>query len=239
MEFLAEAPPNEDFFERFEIDRLVSELPEHARVPTMVGYFNGWRLDAVLSRRLSEVDEEFLTLDEAHAKNKKPILFPIKEGESFPELKPLLKQQMAYVRELSIKLGKVIPWLFPNPRTGEQLKTFYDSWNDALERAGLNVNPVTQQRRVHSITGEPVTRTFHSLRRTATGKLEALGLSELATMELVGHKTRSMHLRYRGMADKARVRRHGTAIAAGVTAQEPSNIRNFVQPASNGAGGGE
>ena len=62
---------------------------------------------------------------------------------------------------------------------GMPLKSFYESWKSAVKRAGFP------------------DLLFHDLRRSAVrNMIEKAGLSEKRAMEISGHKTRSMILRY-------------------------------------------
>lgn len=63
-------------------------------------------------------------------------------------------------------------------KDGERLKSFRKAWASACKRAGL-----------------PGLR-FHDLRRSAVRNLDRAGVSQKTGMEIIGHKTNSMYLRY-------------------------------------------
>ncbi len=85
------------------------------------------------------------------------------------ELWSLIERQIKSVRE-------ECPWLFP--RRGGRLSSFRKSWDAACEGAGCSG------------------MLFHDLRRTAARNMRRAGLAEPEVMALLGHKTRSMFLRY-------------------------------------------
>lgn len=236
---LAEAPPREDFWTRPEVDRLVGELPEWDRAQTMAGYFMGWRLDEILSRKITDLVERdgraYLYLDRDHSKNGEERFWPM---WLYPEYQAILERQVEYVRELSKKLGRIVEWLFPNPQTGDRLQGYYEAFRSAVERAGLEVDPRTGQPWVHSVTGEKVERLFHGFRRTASKNLRHdFGMPEEERMKLIGHKTPAMARRYEGVADASVIA--GVAERAldrqGLKEPRPSNVVEFVLHSSNGA----
>jgi len=238
---LAEAPPREDFWTRPEVDRLVAELPDWDRAQTMAGYFTGWRLDEILSRKLSDLvvrdGRRYLYLDRDHSKNGEERWWPL---ALYPEFEAILDRQVEYVRELGKNMGqgRIIEWLFPNPRTGERLHTYYEAFRAAVERAGLETDPRTGKPWVHSVTGEEVARLFHGFRRTAHRNLrDDFGMPEDERMKLIGHKTPAMARRYEGaveasviggIAERALERQASKGPAA-------SNVVEFVLHSSNGA----
>jgi integrase len=237
---LGEAPPREDFWTRPEVDRLVAELPEWDRAQTMCGYFTGWRLDEILSRKVSDLKvrdgQVFLFLDADHSKNGEERWWPM---ALYPEFQQILERQVAYVRELGKSMDRVIEWLFPNPRTGERLHSYYEAFRGAVERAGLTVDPRTGERWVHSKTGEDVARLFHGFRRTAHRNLrDDFGMPEDERMKLIGHKTAAMARRYEGTADASvigGIAERALERQSHSRPQSASNVVAFVQHSSNGA----
>lgn len=168
-------------FERHEMDAMVQHLPWHEQIVCWVGYFTGWRETAVCTRTKAHYDGEFLTLEKAKSKNNEAYEFPV---DIEPELKALLAKQAAWVRELEIKLGRTIHWLFPTPK-GDRVKRFDDAWKTACRKAGLVE---------HRESGDPFL--FHDFRRTATKNLRDRGYTKDEVMDLVGHKTDSIHRDY-------------------------------------------
>lgn len=168
-------------FERHELEALLQHLPWHEQVVCWVGYFTGWRVTAICTRTKAHFDGEFLVLDKARSKNKAAYEFPV---DLEPELKALLVRQAHWIRQLEVRLGRTIEWLFPTPK-GERVKRFDDAWKTACKKAGLIA---------HRESGDPYL--FHDFRRTATKNLRDRGLSEDEVMDLVGHKTRAVHRDY-------------------------------------------
>jgi integrase len=177
-------------FERHEMESMVEHLPEHLKAPSWVGYFTGWRETAVCTRTKAHYDGEFLVLEKAKSKNNVAYEFPV---DLEPELRMVLQKQAAWVRQLEVKLGRTIEWLFPTPK-GDRVKRFDDAWKTACRKAGLVA---------HRESGDPYY--FHDFRRTATKNLRDRGLSEDEVMDLVGHKTRSVH-RYYDRSSRERLR---------------------------------
>lgn len=191
------------FFEREEFAALLKELPDYLRGPVHVAYLTGWRKSEVLSRRKSDLNDQFLTLDAKDSKNDEGRKFPLT-----PELRQVLEEQAAWVRRLAVSTGRIIEWLFPNPE-GDQIGDFRKAWDSAVKRAGLGQ------------------KFFHDFRRTATRNLERKRLTHLETMALVGHKTLSMHKRY-NFKDDARLLEIGAQLAAADEAVQPaSNISSI------------
>jgi integrase len=168
-------------FERHEMDAMVQHLPWHEQIVCWVGYFVGWRETAICTRTKAHYDGEFMVLDKAKSKNKECYEFPV---DIEPELKALLAKQAAWVRQLEVRLARPIEWLFPTPK-GDRVKRFDDAWKTACRKAGLVA---------HRESGDPYL--FHDFRRTATKNLRDRGYSKDEVMDLVGHKTDSIHRDY-------------------------------------------
>src|SRR5262249_23258506 len=153
----------EDFWTRPEVERLVAELPEWDRAQTWAGYFTGWRLEEILSRKLTDLKvregRRYLYLDDS--KNGEGRWWPL---ALYPEVESYLDRQVEYVRQVLRECGRVIELLFPNPRTGKRLHSYYEAFRGAVERAGLEIDPRTGERWVHSKTGDEVARLFHGFR---------------------------------------------------------------------------
>jgi integrase len=178
------------YFERWEIEAVIEKLPEHLRGVVRVAYLTGWRKSEILSRHGYDVTDRFLQLDKDHSKNKKERAFPL----NIPGIKAALDEQQAFVRRLEMRLGRVIPWLFPNAQVlgpvalGEPMEDFEKAWETAVLASGI---PLLDEK-----TGKEWRRLFKDLRNTAITNLNNLGLSPLAVAALVGHKTLDMQGRY-------------------------------------------
>jgi len=179
---LKEATPRQGFFEPEQFEWVRKRLSQDLQVAVSIAYTFGWRMQSeVLALCLRHVDLEAGTL----------ILEPsmTKNGEGrvvyvTPELKMLLAEQIARVRALERKLGRVIPYLFPHadqaaPQLlGTQRADFRKAWISACKGAGVP------------------DRLRHDFRRTAARNLVRRGVPERVAMMITGHKTRSVFERY-------------------------------------------
>jgi integrase len=230
---MVEPEPRQTRFTEAEVDRLVEKLPERLKRAALVASICGWRLNAVLSRKIrTHIDWEggVLILDAASSKNGETLQFPLT-----PKLRAVLKEQIDFVEQLERKHGMVIQWLFPNDdarhQIGDRMKRFDDVWHRACDEAGLNTDPET---------GKPAEqrRWYHDFRRTAQDHLEEMGLADTQIMELVGHKTLSMRKRYRKLFDRKRVVGIGDRLAAAeaeVAAARAGKVVQLVQHVCNTA----
>ncbi len=115
-----------------------------------------------------------IRLSPAEVKNAKGKSFPF---HAHPDLTRLIALQVERVHTLQVRLGKVIPWLFPRD-DGRQLGQFHKQWTKACREA-----PVPG-------------RVPHDLRRTAVRNLTRTGVQEKVAMALAGFKTRNVFDRY-------------------------------------------
>lgn len=171
---LATKNARKGFFEREDMERLRSFLPEHLSCLAVVAFVTGWRKMELLTREWRHVDFNggWLRLDPNETKNG--------EGRNFPltdELRDALKEQRLYVDAQQARYGKVIPWVFPNDKGDPTTHLWFD-WDRARKAANLPQ------------------RIFHDFRRTAVRNLERAGVPRSAAMALVGHKTQAMYSRY-------------------------------------------
>ncbi len=206
---LTEKNARKGFFEREDMERLRSFLPEHLSCLAVVAFITGWRKMELLSREWRHVDFNagWIRLDPNETKNG--------EGRNFPltdELRDALKEQRLYVDAQQARYGKVIPWLFPNDKGDPTTHLWFD-WDRARKAAGLPQ------------------RIFHDFRRTAVRNLERAGVPRSAAKLLVGHKTDAMYSRYaiaeEGMLTEAR---HKLDALASASQAGPIKVRAFAAP---------
>src|SRR5215471_4879531 len=230
IEISRENNARELFFERADQDKALEALPEYLRGVCDIAYYVGWRKDELLSRTKDDIKtidgERFLYLNDS--KNGEDRWFPL---NAYPELEAAVDNQLAFVHRLEVEMGRVINWLFPSAerfdeQRGQRMFDFEKTWEDAMERAGLNLDPRTGEQWKHSKSGAPMKRLFHDYRRTATRNLRRRGVSDTYIMKIVGFKTLSIMLRYAGMADTNQVAAIGSRVAAaGVAAAAQAAAR--------------
>jgi len=187
---LAEAAPRAGFFERDQYQAVLQRLPEDLQCACAIMHTYGWRKMEVLDlqRRQLDLAAGTVTLDPGTTKND--------EGRTVyvtPELKALLTTQVARVKGLEKRLGKIIPWLFPHLSggatqqsqgarhvavLGEPIRDFRRKWEAACKAAGA------------------AGRLRHDFRRTAVRNMERAGVPRSVAMKITGHKTENIYRRY-------------------------------------------
>jgi integrase len=187
---LEEAAPRSGFFEADQFQAVVKRLPEDLQCACSIMNTYGWRKMEVLDlqRRQLDLTAGTLTLDPGTTKND--------EGRTVyltPEMKAALAAQVARIKALERKLGKIIPWLFPHLSggaqqqsvgarhvavIGEPIRDFRRKWEAACKAAGV------------------AGRLRHDLRRTAVRNMEQAGVPRSVAMKMTGHKTENIYRRY-------------------------------------------
>jgi integrase len=139
----------------------------------------GWRTQSeVLTRQWRHVDLTVgtLRLDPGEAKNKNGRVVYLTQ-----ELQTMFAAQLARVRALEQKLGKVIPYVFPHLEghlQGTRIKDFKIAWKTACIKAGC---PGMHR---------------HDFRRTAVRNFESAGVPRSIAMKNTGHRTESVYIPY-------------------------------------------
>ena len=189
MRALKEPPPRQGFFEPEPYAAVRRRLASDLQVALDIAYTYGWRMQSevlTLTRRQVDLAGGRLLLEAGTTKNGEG-----REVFLTPPLKAALAAQLARVDGLGVKLGRIIPSVFPHfvgakvrtattrgPVLGEQRADFRKAWLTACKNAGV------------------AGRLRHDLRRTAVRNLVRAGVPERVSMELTGHKTRSVFDRY-------------------------------------------
>jgi integrase len=175
------------------VERLIAFLPNHLRPILLTAHFSGWRMEAILSRRRSDLDLEgrWLYLERASSKGGQPVRIWLNDM-----LLSVFRAQDELAREIERQAGRTIPWLFFYPETtrnyraGDRIAVIKRGWEKARKAAGI-----------------PHVR-FHDVKRGAIRTLRRAGLAEHEIMEWVGLKTREVFDRY-DIIDEDRLREMG------------------------------
>ncbi|HEV8458163.1 MAG TPA: tyrosine-type recombinase/integrase [Methylomirabilota bacterium] len=186
---LKEPPPRQGFFEPEQYAAVRRALGPDLQVALDIAYTYGWRMQSevlTLTRRQVDLAGGRLILEAGTTKNGEG-----REVFLTPPLKAALVAQLARVDALGFKLGRIIACVFPHligakgrtattrgPVLGEQRANFRKAWLTACKKAGV------------------AGRLRHDLRRTAVRNLVRAGVPERVSMEITGHKTRSVFDRY-------------------------------------------
>jgi integrase len=181
---LKEAAPRSGFFEVEQYAAVRRHLPADLQTACDVAYTFGWRMQSevlMLERRHVDLAGGRLTLDAGETKNDEG-----REVFLTPPLTAALMAQLERVDALQRELSRVIPFVFPHlygRHCGQRIRDFRKAWLTACTRAGV------------------AGRLRHDLRRTAVRNLVRAGVPERVSMELTGHKTRSVFDRYDIVSD--------------------------------------
>jgi integrase len=173
---LSEDNVREGFLDTDNYRKLLMELPSRLRLLFIIGYHTGARVGELRNTRIDQVDLKArqILVSRKVTKNKEAHTLPI-YGDMAPAL------EMA-IEERNQKFPNC-PWLFFDDQ-GQQIGTFYKAWASACERAG--------------VPG----LLFHDLRRSAARNMDRAGIPRKVIMQITGHKTESMFLRYRIVSDR-------------------------------------
>jgi hypothetical protein len=183
IEMLEEPPAREGFFEDHQFTRVQSRFPEDLQVAVAIAQTFGWRLKSEvfpLERKHLDLAVGTLRLDVGTTKNKDGRIVYLT-----PELRAMLAAQLARVDQLSRRLGRIVPFLFPHLEgrlAGTRRKGMRARWRTVCRDEGLNRIP-------------------HDTRRTAVRNLERAGVSRSVAMKITGHKTESVYRRYAIVSD--------------------------------------
>ena len=179
LHMLKEAEPRKGFFEPAQFQAVRRHLRQDLQVAVTIAYTFGWRTQSeVLTLGLAQIDLEggLMRLDPGTTKNDDGWVVYLT-----PELHTLLREQIERVKQLSRKLNRIVPYLFPHftgRHTGTRLQDFRKAWATACRNAGA------------------VGMLRHDMRRSAVRNLVNAGVPERVAMTMTGHRTRSVFDRY-------------------------------------------
>ncbi len=171
------------FFEPDQIASVLAHLPDALRPVIEFAYITGWRVASeILPLEWRQIDfrEGEIRLDPGTTKNREGRVFPMTD-----DLRALLWAQHAEHLRWQ-RAGEICPWVFcrliAESRGGakhpRRILTLTKAWKAACRAAGCPG------------------RIPHDLRRTAVRNMVRRGVPDVVAMALIGHKTRSIFLRY-------------------------------------------
>ena len=172
------------FWSDEEFRRWYAELPERVQPIAEFLYLTGWRIGEVLGLTYGSIDfdgeEVFLT--EEQSKNE--------DGRTLPftrKLRRLLKERRDYSTLCGVDvLDPTKPlWHYGN---GRPITNPIRAFREAAGRC----KPVILWGRKAGRRG----KTVHDFRRSAVRRMELAGVPRSIAMDLIGHKSESMYLRY-------------------------------------------
>ena len=149
-----------------EFNKLLSELPQHAKDIVEVGYFTGMRSGEIFNLTWDKVNlkEGYIELEAEDTKTENPrrIYYVEKIGEILTSLNKVRYLEHNYVFTYK----------------GKQLKSIKTSFNHACKKAQIED--------LH----------FHDLRHTFNTMMRKAGVPKSIIMKITGHKTSAMFERY-------------------------------------------
>jgi integrase len=166
VEKLPENNERKRILSKEELDRLLPELPQHAKDIVMTGYYTGMRAGEIFDLTWNKVDlkEGFIELEPEDTKTKKPRRIYYNE----------------VVHEILTRLNKVRHLNHNNVFTykGKPIKSIKTCLKNACQEVGIED--------FH----------FHDLRHTFNTMMRKAGVPRSVIMHLTGHKTNAMFDRY-------------------------------------------
>jgi integrase len=178
------------FFEHADFAALVNELPEYLKPVVEFAYYTGWRIPSeVLRLTWAQVDFQagVIRLEPRSTKNDEGRTFPF---DPLPELAALLKRQREHTMATERRLGAIVTHVFHHD--GAPIHYFRRAWRSACRRAATD----REGKLSRVVRPDLLERIPHDFRRTAVRNLVRAGVPERVSMQLTGHKTRSVFDRY-------------------------------------------
>jgi integrase len=213
--------PRKGFFEADQYQALLARLPDVFQPLVIFLRETGWRLSEgrTLEWRQVDLTTQVIRLDPGMTKNDEGRSFPF---AALPDLDTLLRGQRERTSADEAATGRLIRHVFHDRGQPILPPRFYRAWWAAAKAARV------YREWPHPETGRRCRGPLpHDFRRTTVRDLVAAGVPEKVSMELTGHKTRSIFDRYhivneqdkaQGIAQLARFRQEqGTLPRAVVT----------------------
>jgi integrase len=170
---LTENNTRQGFFERPDLESVVTALPEYLRDFTRFAYLTGWRKGEIISLKWTDVDRDAgairLRPEAAKTGRARTVML---EGD----LAELIDRR--WESRLFEKDGNVGVTALVFHRGGRPVGDFKKAWATACRTAGV------------------ADKLFHDLRRTAARNMVRAGVPERVAMAVTGHVTRAMFDRY-------------------------------------------
>ncbi len=157
------------FFEDEDYRVLLAALPDHVKIPALIGYWTGLRKGEILSLQWEKVD-----LDRGVIR-KEPGTTKNQEGREVP-LVPEVHEVLMKWRQITLKNYPYCTWVCHFK--GQRMKDFRTAWKNTCKRIGIK------------------DRRFHDFRRSAVRNMVQAGIPEIVAMKITGHKTRNIFDRY-------------------------------------------
>jgi integrase len=198
---LAESAPRAGFFERHQLDSVLTHLHhvevhdveikgkvrrKKVNVPApdlqlacLIAYRFGWRMQSeilTLEKRHIDIDRGTLSLDPGQTKNDDARIVYLT-----PDLRSAIKAQLQRLDAYQKQSGRVVRYLFTHitgQHAGDRIRDFRRAWKSACKAAGV---PAALR---------------HDFRRTAVREMVNASVPERVAMKITGHRTRSVFDRY-------------------------------------------
>ena len=137
IHLLKEARPRQGFFEESQFVGVRKHLPDDLQVAVTIMWMYGWRRSEVMALQLSQIDLEAgtLRLEPGTTKNQRGP-----SGLHDTRAQGACLRAIGRVKQLSRKLGRVLPQLFVHLHgcyTGQPVYDFRKAWSHACDRVGL------------------------------------------------------------------------------------------------------
>lgn len=163
-----------DFFERAQLEKVVTALPEDLRDFTRFAYCSAWRKGEIAALRWEQVDWSGMeiTLRAEQAKNRQARSIPI-EGQLVDILRRRREARSFKQADGTVGLSE---WVFH--RGGERVADFRKAWRSATKAAGCPGH------------------LFHGLRRSGVRNMIRAGVPQSVAQEISGHRSPAVFKRY-------------------------------------------